>query len=43
MKEALVMARELLEYEPDNKMIKEYYKYISEYIAQGENGANTAT
>lgn len=35
MKEALVMARELLDYEPDNKMIKEYHKYIQEYIAQG--------
>jgi len=31
------MARELLEYEPDNKMIKEYHKYIMEYIAQGTN------
>lgn len=29
------MSRELLEYEPDNKMIKEYHKYIMEYIAQG--------
>ena len=35
MKEALAMSRELLEYEPDNKMIKEYHKYIMEYIAQG--------
>lgn len=35
MKEALVMAKELLVYEPDNRMIKEYLKYIMEYIAQG--------
>ena len=31
-----MMARELLEYEPGNKMIKEYQKYITEYIAQGK-------
>jgi hypothetical protein len=35
MKEALVMAKELLVYEPDNKMIREYQKYITDYIAQG--------
>lgn len=35
MKEALGMAEELLRIEPDNKMIKEYVKYIKEYIAQG--------
>lgn len=40
MKDALTMARELLVYEPDNKMIKEYHKYIQEYIAQGINKSN---
>jgi hypothetical protein len=37
MKEALVMAKQLLVYEPDNKMIREYQKYITDYIAQGMN------
>lgn len=35
MKEAHAMVKELLEYEPDNKMLTEYNKYIAEYIAQG--------
>lgn len=35
MKEAQGMLKELLEFEPDNKMLTEYKKYIAEYIAQG--------
>jgi hypothetical protein len=35
MKDAAPLATELLTYEPENKMILEYQKYINEYIAQG--------
>jgi hypothetical protein len=35
MKEAQRLVKVLLDYEPDNKMLKEYNKYIAEYIAQG--------
>lgn len=35
MKEAQGMLKELLEFEPNNKMLAEYKKYIAEYIAQG--------
>lgn len=36
MTEALAISKEILVHEPENKMILEYRKYITDYIEQGK-------
>ncbi len=40
MKEALKVCTEILKYEPRNKMLLEYKKSLTEYVAQGINYCN---
>lgn len=35
MSEALDLSSEILRYEPNNKVVREYQVYLREYIAQG--------
>jgi hypothetical protein len=41
MREALALTDEILHFEPDNQLIKEYKRSLSEYIAQGSKLLST--